>query len=108
MTDFIILESVVEVPADIDVDIAIADGFDEVEVKTSLESRLTAHFIVDTTIEDVAPLEVGEKLRFSEITRILNDTPGVDDFEINDPTQAGVVPNENEALSLGTITVGDL
>ncbi len=108
LTDFIFLESVVEVPTDIDVDILVADGFDEDDTKDLLETRETALFILDTTIKDVDPLEVGEKLRFSEITRILNDTPGIEDFTVNDPSQAGVTPDPNEALSLGTITVGDL
>jgi uncharacterized phage protein gp47/JayE len=108
LTDFIILESVTEVPTDIDVDISVPDGYEADDVKALVESRLTALFVLDKTIEDVDPLEVGEKLKFSKITDILNDTPGVDDFLINDPTQAGVTPNPEEALTLGTITVGDL
>lgn len=108
LTDFIFLESVVEVPTSIDVDIAIAEGFDKTITKALVSTRLTALFVLDTTIADVDPLEVGEKLRFSKITDILNDTPGVDDFFINTPGQAGVTPQPEEALTLGTVTVGDL
>lgn len=108
LTDFIILLNVVEVPTNIDVDITVSEGFVVADVISLVEDRLTALFILDTTIDDVTALEVGEKLMFSEITRILNDTEGVGDFYINDPTQAGVAPNNNEALSVGVITVGEL
>ncbi len=109
LTDFIILESVTEVPTDIDVDIEVEDGFDKAITKASAASRLTALFVLDTTITDVDALEVAEKLTFAKIGEILNHTPGVKlNYVINTPSQAGVTPGENEALTLGTITVGDL
>jgi uncharacterized phage protein gp47/JayE len=108
LTDFIYLESATETEVDIDVDIQAAEGFDIEELKTLVTTRLRALFRIEEGVSDVAPLEVGEALKFSTITRILNDTPGVYDFIINTPDQNGYAANDLVAYTDGTITVGEI
>lgn len=108
LTDFIYLESATETPVDIDVDIQAEDGYDIVALKTLVETRLRALFRIEQGVTDVTPLEVGEALKFSTITKILNETPGVYDFIINTPDQSGYAANDLVAYTDGTITVGEI
>lgn len=108
LTDFIVLSSVTEVPTNITIQIAAADGYVYAELADLVETRLRALFLVEKSVTDVIPLNVGQALRFSEITRILNETPGMDDFIIDTPSQAGISCNQDQALSLGVITISEL
>lgn len=108
LTDFIYLESATETGVDIDVDIEADVGYDIDDLLILVETRLRALFRIEQGVTDVYPLEVGEALKFSTITRILNDTPGLKDFRINTPDQNGYAANDLVAYSEGTLTVGEI
>jgi uncharacterized phage protein gp47/JayE len=108
LTDFIILSSVTEIPSNITVRISPADGYVYADLEDLVETRLRALFLVEKSVTDVTPLDVGQALRFSEITRILNETPGIEDFKIDTPDQNGIPCNADQALSLGVITITEL
>jgi uncharacterized phage protein gp47/JayE len=108
LTDFLYLTTVTETPQDLEVNIVLADGFEETVTKDLVEQRLQALFIVEQDVTDVTVLAVGEDLLFSELTRIMNNTPGVADWDWITPAPgADIAVALDEVLTLGTITVGD-
>lgn len=102
-------KSVDEVTTNLDVDIEAAEGHVAADVKTLVETRLSAFFTVQPIVEDVEPLEVGEKLLFSALCTTTGKTPGVADYKFNTPVPDNdVTANKYQVLIEGTITVGDL
>jgi len=111
LTDFLYLATVTETAQNIDVDIVVADGYVVADVKALVEKRIQALFLVEQDVTDVTPLAVGEDLLFSTLTRIMNDTPGVEDYAFNTPdpgtNDGDIQVDDDEVLVKGTITVGD-
>ncbi len=115
VTDILILKSVTEVFTTLGVSVLAADGFDKTDLKALVQKRIFALFIPQAGVDDVQVLNVAEPILNSRLTKILNNTDGVEDFTITDPAAGGdkILPapaNEKvfNVTGIGDITVVDL
>lgn len=109
LTDILYLKTVTETAQDIEVNILVADGYDEDTTKALVKSRLNALFLPIPSVTDVDVLEVGEDLLDSRKNKVVGNTPGVADYTFVTPAPGvNVTVLKDEVLIDGVITVGDL
>lgn len=96
LTDFVEVVPAGLRPVKISADVAILPGFIAEDVLEALRTNLKV--FLDPTKRDM-----GEKLRFSDLCRAMDDTPGVDWVELREPRATVQPSGAQELLTLGDV-----